>query len=118
MIGELVLRFVIGGAVVSAFALVGETLKPKTFAGLFSAAPSVALGTLAIAFAKQGSGYAATEGRSMAIGAVGMVAYALACRWVARERRIPVVVGSVAAWGLWAIVAFGLAWQLHLLGPA
>jgi hypothetical protein len=32
-----------GGALVVAFALLSETLKPKRFAGLFSAAPAVAL---------------------------------------------------------------------------
>ena len=43
---DLVLRFVIGGLVVSSFAVLGDMLKPKSFAGLFGAAPSVALATL------------------------------------------------------------------------
>ena len=34
--------FLIGGAVVSLFATAGHILRPKGFAGLFSAAPSVA----------------------------------------------------------------------------
>jgi len=42
---DLILRFLVGGAVVSFFAMVGDTLKPKSFAGLFAAAPSVALAT-------------------------------------------------------------------------
>ncbi len=45
MSGELLIRFVVGGLVVSAFAVVGDTLKPKTFAGLVGGAPSVALAT-------------------------------------------------------------------------
>jgi hypothetical protein len=44
---EYVARFLIGGFVVSAFALLGDLLRPKSFAGLFGAAPSVALATLA-----------------------------------------------------------------------
>jgi len=40
------LRVVLGGAVVSTFALLGDVLKPKSFAGLFGAAPCVALATL------------------------------------------------------------------------
>jgi hypothetical protein len=36
---DLILRFVIGGIVVSAFAALGDVLKPKSFAGLFGAAP-------------------------------------------------------------------------------
>lgn len=45
---ELVLRFVIGGLAVSAFAALGDVLKPKSFAGLFGAAPSIALATLGL----------------------------------------------------------------------
>jgi hypothetical protein len=32
------LRFIVGGTVVSVFALVGDLLKPKSLAGLFGAA--------------------------------------------------------------------------------
>jgi hypothetical protein len=39
-------RAVSGGILVSAFAVLGDVLKPKRFAGLFAAAPSVALATL------------------------------------------------------------------------
>ena len=42
---ELLVRFVIGGLAVSSFAVVGDIFKPKSFAGLFGAAPSVALAT-------------------------------------------------------------------------
>jgi uncharacterized membrane protein (GlpM family) len=45
---EIVLRFVIGGMVVSLFALLSDLLKPKSFAGLFEAAPSVALASARI----------------------------------------------------------------------
>jgi hypothetical protein len=38
----------VGGVVVSLFAILGDTLKPKSFAGLFGAAPSVALATLGL----------------------------------------------------------------------
>lgn len=65
MAGDLLLRFLIGGLVISAFALVGHVVRPKTFAGLFGAAPSVALATLALAFRDQAVAYVATEGRSM-----------------------------------------------------
>ena len=45
---ETILRVIIGGTVVSTFALLGDVLKPRSFAGLFGAAPSVALATLAV----------------------------------------------------------------------
>ena len=43
---RVLIRFLVGGAVVSVFALIGDLVKPKSFAGLFGAAPSVALATL------------------------------------------------------------------------
>jgi hypothetical protein len=41
---ELAFRFIVGGLVVSLFAVLGDVFKPKSFAGLFGAAPSVAMG--------------------------------------------------------------------------
>jgi hypothetical protein len=61
---EILLRFAIGGVVISSFALLGDLLKPKSFAGLFGAAPSVALAALGLTVAGEGRGYAATEARS------------------------------------------------------
>jgi Protein of unknown function (DUF3147) len=46
---DYLVRFVAGGVVVSLFAIVGDVLRPKSFAGLFGAAPSVALATLTLA---------------------------------------------------------------------
>lgn len=45
---EILLRVMVGGVVVSGFALLGDLLKPKRCAGLFGAAPSVALATLVL----------------------------------------------------------------------
>jgi hypothetical protein len=56
---EHVVRFFVGGVVVSAFAMLGHVLRPKSFAGLFAAAPSVALATLGIAVYQHGASYAA-----------------------------------------------------------
>jgi hypothetical protein len=67
---EYVVRFFLGGMVVSAFAMVGDILRPKSFAGLFSAVPSVALATLGIAVHLQGAGYAALQSRAMIYGAI------------------------------------------------
>ena len=49
---EYCLRFLAGGIAVSAFAALGDTLRPKSFAGLFGAATSVALPILTLAFWK------------------------------------------------------------------
>jgi len=70
---ELVWRFLPGGAIVSAFALIGDVVRPKRFAGLFSAAPSVALATLAVTVVNDGPTYAAVEARSMIFSSVGFI---------------------------------------------
>ena len=55
MLMDLVARFLIGGVIVSAFAVIGSLLKPVSFAGLFGAAPSVALATLGLTIAEHGA---------------------------------------------------------------
>lgn len=73
---EILVRFVIGGVVVSGFAILGDVLRPKSFAGLFGAAPSVALATLTLTVASDGRWYAAKEARSMIVGALAFFVYA------------------------------------------
>jgi uncharacterized protein DUF3147 len=70
---QIVVRFLVGGAIVSAFSLIADLFKPKSFAGLFGGAPSVALATLLLTISKDGKGYAAIEARSMALGAAAFV---------------------------------------------
>jgi hypothetical protein len=45
---DIVIRFLLDGVIVSLFAVLGDLFRPKSFAGLFGAAPSVALATLAL----------------------------------------------------------------------
>jgi hypothetical protein len=66
---QFIFRFFIGGLVVSLFAAISDVLKPKSFAGLFGAAPSVALATLSLTVLSEGKNYAATEAKSMMAGA-------------------------------------------------
>ena len=51
---EYSLRFLAGGIAVSALAALADTLRPKSFAGLFGAAPSIALATLLITLSQKG----------------------------------------------------------------
>src|SRR5258705_12404171 len=67
------LRFLAGGIAVSAFAALSDTLRPKSFAGLFGAAPSIALATILITLSQKGAPFAAVEGRSMSMGAFRLV---------------------------------------------
>ena len=58
---QILFRFIIGGLVVSLFAAFADALKPKSFAGLFAAAPSVAMATLGLTIMTEGKLFAATE---------------------------------------------------------
>ena len=105
---ELLLRFVVGGVVVSLFAILGGALKPKSFAGLFGAAPSVALATISLTVLKKGKPYAAVEAQSMILGAIAFFVYAsLVCRLLMR-RKLHVLVTTSAGLGLWLVCAIGL----------
>lgn len=99
-------RFLIGGLVVSLFAVLGDVLKPKTFAGLFAAAPSVALASLGLAYAKEGPQYVSLEGRSMIAGALGMVAYGLTVRWLTEDRKWPALGAALTSLALWTVISF------------
>ncbi len=113
---ELLLRFVLGGAIVSLFAAAGELFKPKTFAGIFGAAPSVAIATLALAFAKEGADYVRLEARSMLVGSAALFLYGAVCVFAAKRRNVPVWAGAGAAWIAWLAAAFGLFVLARSLG--
>jgi hypothetical protein len=73
----LVLKGLAGGTFVVTFALIGSVVRPKRFAGLFSAAPSVAIASLLIAAFGVGIGNAQRDARSLVIGAGAMIVAAL-----------------------------------------
>jgi uncharacterized membrane protein (GlpM family) len=105
---EYVVRFLVGGIVVSAFALLSDVLRPKSFAGLFGAAPSVALATLGIAVYQHGVGYAAVQSQAMMAGAIALAVYSVVvCHLLARTRlrAAPAMLLSLV---VWLVVAFGL----------
>ena len=110
---EILLRFLVGGAVVSVFALLSDLFRPRRFAGLFGAAPSVALATLALTISRHGKMYAAVETRSMVAGAIAFTLYTfVVCKSVRRLQYSPLVATS-ALLVLWFSVAFGL-WAVWL----
>jgi hypothetical protein len=110
---ETLIRFLIGGAVVSAFAALGDLFKPKSFAGLFGAAPAIALATLSLTVAKKGGVYAATESRSMMVGAVGFFIYASVVSWILMRYKLNVLWTAIAAFPVWLGTVFAL-WALWL----
>jgi hypothetical protein len=107
---EHLIKFAIGGIVVSLFAVFGDVLKPKSFAGITAAAPSVALASLAMAVSKHGAEYGATEARSMMIGAAALLIYSHITAWILMRtscHALLAALGSLAAW--FAVALGGLA---------
>ena len=110
---QLIVRFLVGGAVVSVFAMAGDMLKPKSFAGLFGAAPSVALATLGLTIASNGLSYAQMEARSMMAGAIALFAYASVVSWVMMRKELKALMVTVCAMPIWFASAFAL-WFIWL----
>lgn len=105
---ELALRFLVGGAVVSLFAILGDLLRPKSFAGLFGAAPSIALATIFLSIHQHGKIYTSIEARSMLFGAIGFFAYAVAVSWVLRRIRPSALMTTFVLMPIWFGVSFAL----------
>lgn len=110
---EILLRFLVGGALVSIFSLAGGLFKPVSFAGVFGASPSVALATLGLTVARQGPAYASVECRSMIVGAVAFFAYCLlTIQWLMRFR-LSALVSTALSTVAWFLTAFAL-WRVAL----
>jgi hypothetical protein len=107
---DLAIRFVVGGFVVSFFAMIGGALKPKSFAGLFAAAPSVALATISLTVLKKGTSYAAIEAQSMILGAIAFLLYAWLVSRAMYRWNLPVL--PTTSIGLVAWICLALALRL------
>ena len=105
---EYVVRFLLGGLVVSAFAMLGDLLRPKSFAGLFGAAPSVALATLGIAVYLHGPDYAALQGEAMIPGAIALAVYSVVVCHLLVRTRLRAVTATLLSLVVWLVAAFGL----------
>ena len=103
---ELALKTVCGGALVLAFALFAQTLSPKRFAGVFAAAPTVALASLAVTDQFKGPTEAARGCTGMLAGAAGFVVYCLLAP--VAVRRLGTLRGSSVNLLAWAVTAAAL----------
>lgn len=108
---DMLLRFLIGGTVVSGFAILGDMIKPESLGGTCAAAPTIALATVVLTMHKHGGAYVATEARSMVAGAFAFFAYACAVSFVLmrwRPKAISVAITLLPVWfstaaALWAL---------------
>ncbi len=106
-------KFLAGGTLVCIFALISQVCKPKQFAGIFSAAPSVLLAGLAITLFAQGTQHAVLTAQGAIAGAFGMIFYCLLA--VPAIQRYKALLGSSLSLLGWLLVSFG-AFSLLRLG--
>ena len=88
--------------------MVADVLKPKAFAGLFSAAPSVAIASLALTAALMTSEKASISALAMMAGAIGMIAFCLVAGLL--EKKAGAIVGAGVAWLSWFATAAIVFW--------
>lgn len=101
-----------GGSLVVAFALLSQGLSPKRFAGLFSAAPAVAIAGLTVTLLDTGRHDVHESTVGMIAGGFGMAAYAVAV--IPLLRRMRASRAAAAALLPWAAVAGAVALPLML----
>lgn len=109
----ILIRFLIGGITVSVFSVLGDLFKPKSFAGLFGAAPSVALATLALSVVVEGTSNAAAQSASMMISSIALFCYASCISWIMMHRPMRAILATLLFLPIWAAVSFGL-WSILL----
>lgn len=102
----IVVRALLGGALVVAFSLAGEILRPKSFAGLFAAAPAIAIASLVVTGVTKGQAALVLLASGMLVGAVAfVVALIIGIDTVKHFRALR---GAMAALAVWVIAAVSL----------
>ena len=99
----LAIKGLAGGCLVVVFALISEGLGPKRFAGLFGAAPAVALAGLVIVLLDKTPHDAHQDAVGMLAGCAGMIAYAAAV--VTLLRRLRATRAAALALVAWVVPA-------------
>jgi hypothetical protein len=110
----ILLKGLIAGTLVVVFALISAAVGPKSFAGIFGAAPSIALASLTITVLHSGVAAGRMQSYSMIFAAFAMVAYCVTA--VITVDRYGALRGSVLAYGSWvavAALAFGIVALVH-----
>lgn len=105
------LRAIFGGTLVVVFAVLGEWLRPKSFSGLFAAAPSVALASLVITNVTHGAHATWLSALGMLAGAVALAAAAGVA--IDAVKRFGALRGALAAIAVWCVAAASL-WAVAL----
>jgi len=102
----LAIKGLLGGGLVVAFSLLAEAVRPKSFAGLFGAAPSIAVAGLAVTLVLKGSHEARLQSLGMILGSVAFVIAALVATGLLTK--MSALETSLLSWAAWILAASGL----------
>lgn len=102
----IVAKTLLGGVLVLVFAALSETLKPKRFAGILAAAPSVAIAGIAVGAASKGPADQAHAAQTMIAGAVALAVYAAVA--IVTLRKFGPLKGAAVAGLAWIVTALAL----------
>jgi uncharacterized membrane protein (GlpM family) len=102
---DLIARFLIGGAVVILFSIIGDIFKPKSLGGIFAAAPTIALASITLTAHQHGTAYVALEARSMICGALAFFVYACTVSFILMRYRPRSLVAAGALSPIWFAVS-------------
>jgi hypothetical protein len=80
-------------------------LRPKSFGGLFGAAPSIALASLALTAMTKGQAEAATNAHAMIAGGIAMLIYALTVSFFLLRLRSGAFITALGGLLLWFAAA-------------
>lgn len=97
----------------SFFSVLGDSFSPKSFAGLFGAAPSIALAGLILAWGSVGANTVATEAYSMISGSIAMLVYSVTSTFIVRSTHARPWLVTGLLWLEWLGVALLFYWLLR-----
>ena len=110
---ELIIRFSLGTRR-KFLCCIGDVLRPRSFAGLFGPASSIALATIGLTITNSGAQYASIEARSMVLGAVEFLAYAIVGSYVLARHKPSTLLATIRLMPVWALTSFDLLyWVLR-----
>ena len=105
----LLVKGLVGGLGVIAFAAVARMVRPERLSGLFCAAPSVAIGSLAVVVLNTNSRDGLLAAQGMVIGAAALVGACIVGALVARPADGSAVRISIVTSLAWLALAAGIA---------
>lgn len=105
----LLLKGLVGGLGVVAFAAVARAVQPERLAGVFCAAPSVAVGSLAVVVLASGERDGLLAAKGMVVGAAALVGACLAGALVGRSADGSALSVSAATCAAWLALAGSIA---------